>query len=169
MRSGSGETPNCKPSGSEMNQSVRIGRGKDLYFFNQISRRRRQTCRASVRRAREIQSRKVITNRAFFRRPMGGCWGGVAAGALMLRRWGCARAMCPRSRLAAGAGSLRGVCPLRRSWGGATAVALMQGGGGGGRRWGDVLRSGTVEAVRVAALIFREHPKKHITRWYAGS
>jgi len=37
----------------------------------------------------------------------------------------------------------------------------MQGGGGGGRRWGGALRSGTVEALRVAVLIFREHPKKH--------
>lgn len=100
---------------------------------------------------------------------MGGRWGGAAAAALMLRRWGCARAMCPRSPRAAGAGSLRGVRPLRRSWGVAAAVALMQGGGGGGRRWGGALRSGTVEAVRVAALNFREHPKKHIIRWNAGS
>ena len=45
----------------------------------------------------------------------------------------------------------------------------MQGGGGGGRRWGGVLRSGTVEAVRVATLILREHPKRHIIGWYAGS
>ena len=161
--------PICQPSGSEMNQNVRISREKDLYFFNQISRYRRQPRRASVSRAREIQSRKVITNRAFFRRPMGGCWGGAAAAAQMLRRWGCARAMCPRSPRAAGAGSLRGVRPLRRSWGVATAVALMQGGGGGGRRWGGALRSGTVEAVRVAALNFREHPNKHIIRWNAGS
>ena len=73
-----------------------------------------QPRRASVSRAREIQSRKVITNRAFFRRPMGGCWGGATAAALMLRRWGCARAMCPRSPRAAGTGSLRGVHPLRR-------------------------------------------------------
>lgn len=154
--------PICQPSGSEMNQNVRISREKDLYFFNQISRYRRQPWRASVSRAREIQSRKVITNRAFFRRPMGGCWGGAAAAALMPWRWGCARAMCPRSPRAAGAGSLRGVRPLRRSWGGATAVALMQGGGGGGRRWGGALRSGTVEAERVATLILREHPKRHI-------
>lgn len=100
---------------------------------------------------------------------MGGCWGGAAAVALMLRRWGCARAMCPRSRLAAGAGSLREVRPLRRSWSVAAAVALMQGGGGGGRSWGDVLRSDTEEAVRVADLIFREHPKKHFTCWLAGT
>lgn len=77
--------------------------------------------------------------------------------------------MCPRSPRAAGAGSLRGVRPLRRSWGVATAVALMQGGGGGGRRWGGVLRSGTVVTVGVAALNFREHPKKHIIHWNAGS
>lgn len=153
--------PSCQPSGGEMNQSVRIRREKDLYFFNKISRYRRQPWRASVRRAREIHTRIDITNRAFFRRPMGGCWGGVAAVALMLRRWGCARAMCLMSPRAAGEGSLRGVRPLRRSWGVATAVALMQGGGGGGRRWGGALRSGTVEALRVAALIFREHPKKH--------
>ena len=70
--------------------------------------------------------------------------------------------MCPMSPRAAGEGSLGGVRPLRRSWGGATAVALMQGGGGGGRRWGGVLRSGTVEAVRVAAMILRAHPNKHI-------
>ena len=69
----------------------------------------------------------------------------------MLRRWGCARTMGPRSPLAAGAGSLGGVHTLRRSLGVATAAALMQGGGGGGRRWGVVLRSGTVETVRVAA------------------
>lgn len=69
--------------------------------------------------------------------------------------------MCPMSTLAAGEGSLGGVCHLRRCWGVATAVALMQGGGGGGRNWGGVLRSDTVEAVRVADLIFREHPKKH--------
>ena len=162
MWGGCGEMPICQPSGSEMNQNVRIGRGKDLYFFNQISRYRRQPRWASVSRAREIQSRKVITNRAFFRRPMGGCERGAAAAALMPRRWGCARTMCPRSPLAAGAGSLCGVHPLRRSWGGATAVALMQGGGGGGRRWGGALRSGTVEAVRVATLILREHPKRHI-------
>ena len=130
MWSGCGEMPICQPSGSEMNQNVRISREKDLYFFNQISRYRRQPRRASVSRAREIQSRKVITNRAFFRRPMGGCWGGATAVALMLRRWGHARPMCPRSRLAAGVGSLGGVCTLRRCWGGATAVALML------RRWG---------------------------------
>ena len=70
--------------------------------------------------------------------------------------------MCPMSPRAAGEGSLGGVCTLRRSWGVATAVALMQGGGGGGRRWGGALRSGTVEAVRVATLILREHPKRHI-------
>lgn len=92
---------------------------------------------------------------------MGGCWGGAAAVALLLRRWGHARPMCPMSTLAAGEGSLGGVCHLRRCWGVATAVALMQGGGGGGRNWGGVLRSDTVEAVRVADLIFREHPKKH--------
>lgn len=154
--------PICQSSGREKKQIVRISREKDLYFFNQISRYRRQPWRVSVRRAREIQSRKVITNRAFSRRPMGGCWGGATAVALMLRRWGCARTMCPRSPLAAGAGSLCGVHTLRRSRGGATAVALMQGGGGGGRNWGGVLRSGMVEAVRVAALIFCEHPKKHI-------
>ena len=152
-----------------MKQSVSIGQESDLYFFNQIGRYRRQPKRASVSRAREIQSRKVITNRAFFRRPMGGCWGGAAAVALMLRRWGHARTMCPMSPRAAGEGSLGGVCPLRRSWGGAAAVALMQGGGGGGRRWGGALRSGTVEAVRVAALIFRAHPKKHFIRCVAGS
>ena len=77
--------------------------------------------------------------------------------------------MCPMSPRAAGEGSLGGVRPLRRSWGVATAVALMQGGGGGGRRWGGALRSGTVEALRIAAMIFREHPKKHIIRWFAGS
>lgn len=162
MWSGCGEIPNCQLSGGILNQSVRIGRGKDLYFFNQISRYRRQPRRASVSRAREIQSRKVITNRAFFRHPMGGWSGGVAAAALMLRRWEHARPMCPRSRLAAGAGSLGGVCSLRRSSGVAAAVALMQ---GGGWRWsssGGVLRSGTVDAVRVAALILREHPKRHI-------
>lgn len=151
-----------------MNQSVRISREKDLYFFNQISRCRRQPCRASVSRAREIQSRKVITNKAFFHHPMGGCWGVVAAVALMLKRWGRARAMCPRSRLAAGAGSLRGVRTLRCSRGVATAVALMQGGGWWWSSFGDALRSRTVEAVRVAALIFREHPKKHLIDWYAG-
>lgn len=80
----------------------------------------------------------------------------------MPRRWGHARTMCPMSPRAAGEGSLGGVCTLRRSWGGATAVALMQGGGGGGRNWGGVLPSGTVEAVRVAALILRKHPKRHI-------
>ena len=37
----------------------------------------------------------------------------------------------------------------------------MQGGGGGGRSWGGVLRSDTVEAVRVADVILRAHPKKH--------
>lgn len=100
---------------------------------------------------------------------MGGCWGVVAAVALMLRRWGRARAMCLMSELARGEGSLRGVRTLRRSWGVATAVALMQGGGGGGRSWGGVLRSDTVEAVRVADLIFREHPKKHFIGWYAGT
>lgn len=161
--------PNCQLSGGILNQSVRIGRGKDLYFFNQISRYRRQPRRASVSRAREIQSRITVISRAFFRRPMGGCWGGATAVALMLRRWGHARPMCPRSRLAAGAGSLGGVCTLRRCWGVATAVALMQGGGGGGRRWGGALRSGTVEAERVATLILREHPKRHIIGWYAGS
>ena len=116
-----------------MNQSVRISREKDLYFFNQISRYRRQPRRASVSRAREIQSRIAVISRAFFRRPMGGCWGGATAVALMLRRWGHARTMCPMSPRAAGEGSLGGVCSLRRSWGVATAVALMQGGGGGGR------------------------------------
>ena len=134
-----------------MNQIVRISRGEDLYFFNQISRYRRQPWRASVSRAREIQSRKVITNRAFSRRPMGGCGGVAPAVALMLRRWGHARTMCPMSLLAAGEGSLGGVCTLRRCGGVAPAVALMQGGGGGGRSWGGVLRSGTVEALRVAA------------------
>ena len=162
MWGGCGEMPICQPSGSEMNQNVRISREKDLYFFNQISRYRRQPRRASVSRAREIQSRKVITNRAFFRRPMGGCWGGATAVALMPRRWGHARPMGPRSWLATGAGSLGGVCTLRLRWGGATAVALMQGGGGGGRRWGGALRSGTVETVRVATLILRKHPKRHI-------
>ena len=54
-----------------------------------------------------------------------------------------------------------GVCTLRRCERGKTAVALMQGGGGGGRNLGGVLRSGTVDAVRVAALILRAHPKKH--------
>ena len=161
--------PICQPIGGELRQCVRIRRETDLYLFNHISRYRRQPRRASVSRAREIQSRNVITNGAFFRRPMGGCWGGATVVALMLRRWGCARAMCPMSPRAAGEGSLRGVCPLRRSWGVATAVALIQGGGGGGRKSGGVLRSGTVEAVRVAALIFREHPKKHFIRWYAGS
>ena len=97
-----------------MKQSVSIGQESDLYLFNHIGRYRRQPRRASVSRAREIQSRKVITNRAFFRRPMGGCERGEAAAALMLRRWGRARAMCPRSPLAAGAGSLRGVRTLRR-------------------------------------------------------
>ena len=97
-----------------MNQSVRIRREKDLYFFNQIGRYRRQPWRASVSRAREIHRCIGITNRAFFRRPMGGCERGAAAIALMQRRWGRARAMCPRSPLAAGAGSLRGVRTLRR-------------------------------------------------------
>jgi hypothetical protein len=152
-----------------MKQSVSIGRESDLYLFNHIGRYWRQPRRASVSRAREIQSRKVITNRAFSRRPKGGCWGGATAVALMLRRWGCARAMCPMSPRAAGEGSLRGVRPLRRSRGVATAVALMQGGGGGGRRWGGALRSGTVEAVWVAAPNFRAHPKKHFIGWYAGS
>lgn len=92
---------------------------------------------------------------------MGGCWGGAAAAALMLQRWGHARTMCPMSELARGEGSSGGVCPLRCSWRGVAAVALMQGGGGGGRNWGDVLRSDTVEAVLVADLIFREHQKKH--------
>ena len=68
-----------------------------------------------------------------------------------------------------GGGLFVRVYPLRRCWGVAPAVALMQGGGGGGRRWGGVLRSGTVEAVRVAALNFREHPKKHIILWDTGS
>ena len=153
--------PFCQPIGGDLKQCVRISREKDLYFFNQISRYRRQPRRASVSRAREIQSRITVISRAFFRRPMGGCWGGATAVALMLRRWGHARTMCPMSPRAAGEGSLGGVCTLRRSWGGATAVALMQGGGGGGRSRGGVLRSGTVEAVRVAALILREHPKKH--------
>ena len=168
MRSGSGGMSICQPSGGELNKTVRISREKDLYFFNQISRYRRQPRRASVSRAREIHNRIEITNRAFFRHPMGGWSGGVAAVALMLRRWEHARPMCPRSPLAAGAGSLGGVCTLRRSSGVAAAVALMQ---GGGWRWsslGDALRSGTVEALRVAALIFCEHPKKHIIRWYAG-
>ena len=97
-----------------MNQNVKISREKDLYFFNQISRYRRQPWRASVRRAREIHTRKNITNRAFFRRPKGGCERGVAADALMLRRWGHARTMCPMSPRAAGEGSLGGVCTLRR-------------------------------------------------------
>ena len=97
-----------------MNQNVRISREKDLYFFNQISRYRRQPRRASVSRAREIQSRITVISRAFFRRPMGGCWGGATAVALMLRRWGHARTMCPMSPRAAGEGSLGGVCPLRR-------------------------------------------------------
>ena len=97
-----------------MNQIVRIICEKDLYFFNQINRYRRQPWRASVSRAREMHNRIEITNRAFFRRPMGGCWGGVAAATLMLRRWGCARAMCPMSPRAAGEGSLGGVHPLRR-------------------------------------------------------
>lgn len=160
--------PICQPSGWKMNQIVRISRKKDLYFFNQISRYRRQPWRASVIRAREIHIRIGITNRAFFRRPMGGCERGAAAVALMLRRWGHARAMCPRSPLAAGAGSLRGVCTLRRWKRGKTAVALMQGGGGGGRSWGGVLRSDTVEAVGVAGLILREHPKKHFICWHSG-
>ena len=124
MRGGCGEMPICQPSGGEMNQNVRISREKDLYFFNQISRYRRQPWRASVSRAREIQSRKVMTNRAFFRRPMGGCERGAAAVALMLRRWVCARAMCPRSPLAAGAGSL-GLC---------AGVGLAGGGDGVGWR-----------------------------------
>ena len=134
---------------------------KIYVFLYQISRYRRQPWRASVSRAREIHSRKVITNKAFFRRPMGGCERGAAAVALMLRRWVCARTMCPRSPLAAGAGSLGGVRTLRRWCRGAPAVARMQGGGGGGRSWGGVLRSDTDEAVRVAALIFRAHPNKH--------
>ena len=114
MWGGCGEMPICQPSGSEMNQNVRIGRGKDLYFFNQISRYRRQPRRASVSRAREIHNRIEVTNRAFFRRPMGGCERGADTAALMLRRWGRARAMCPMSPRAAGEGSLRGVRPLRR-------------------------------------------------------
>ena len=97
-----------------MKQSVSIGQESDLYLFKHIGRYRHQPRRASVSRAREIQSRKVITNRAFFRRPMGGCWGGAAAVALMLRRWGYARTMCPMSPRAAGEGSLGGVCPRRR-------------------------------------------------------
>lgn len=161
MWGGCGEIPICQPSGRELKQCVRISREKDLYFFNQIGRYRRQPMRASVSRAREIHSRIVITNGAFFRRPMGGCERGAAAVAQMLRRWGHARTMCPMSLLAAGEGSLGGVCTLRRCGGGAPAVALMQGGGGGGRNWGGVLRSDTVEAVGVAALILRIHPKKH--------
>lgn len=152
-----------------MNQSVRIGRGKDLYFFNQISRRRRQTCRASVSRAREIQSREVITNKAFFHHPMGGCWGVVAAVALMLKRWGRARAMCPMSEPAKGEGSLRGVRTLRCSWGVVPAVALLQGGGWWWSSLGGVLRSDTVEALRVADLISRAHQKKHFIDWHAGT
>ena len=76
--------------------------------------------------------------------------------------------MCPMSPRAAGEGSLGGVCTLRRSLGGAPAVALMQGGGGGGRSWGGVLRSETVEALRVAAMILRAHPKKHFIDWHSG-
>ena len=159
MRGGCGEMPICQLSGGGLNQSVRISREKDLYLINQISRYRRQSRRASVSRAREIQSRITVISRAFFRRPMGGCWGGAAAVALMLRRWGHARTMCPMSPRAAGEGSSGGVCTLRRSWGVVTAVALMQGGGGGGRSWSCVLRSETVEALRVADLILREHPK----------
>ena len=97
-----------------MNQNVRISREKDLYFFNQISRYRRQPWRASVSRAREIHNRIEVTNRAFFRHPMGGCERGEPAVALMPRRWGHARTMCPMSLLAAGEGSLGGVCTLRR-------------------------------------------------------
>ena len=97
-----------------MNQNVRISREKDLYLINLISRYRRQPRRASVSRAREIQSRITVISRAFFRRPMGGCERGAAAVALMLRRWGRARTMCPLSLLAAGEGSLGGVRPLRR-------------------------------------------------------
>lgn len=114
MWGGYGEMPICQPSGGEMSQIVRISRGKDLYFFNQIGRYRRQPWRASVSRAREIHICIVITNRAFFRRPMGGCERGAAPAALMLRRWGHARTMCPMSLLAAGEGSLGGVCTLRR-------------------------------------------------------
>ena len=91
---------------------------------------------------------------------MGGCERGAAAVALLLRRWGHARTMCLMSPRAAGEGSLGGVCTLRRCGGGAPAVALMQGGGGGGRSWGGALRSDTVEAVGVAGLNLREHPKK---------
>lgn len=160
MRGGCGEIPTCQLSGGGLNQSVRISREEDLYFFNQISRYRHQPRRASVSRAREIQTRITVISRAFFHRPMGGCWGGAAAVALMLKRWGHARTTCLMSQLAAGEGSSSGVCPLRCSWGVATAVALMQGGGGGGRNWGDVLRPDTVDAVRVADLIFREHKKK---------
>ena len=87
---------------------------KIYIFLYQIRRWQRQLRRASVSRAREIHSRIEITNRAFFRRPMGGCERGAAAVALMLRRWGCARAMCLMSPRAAGEGSLRGVRPLRR-------------------------------------------------------
>ena len=163
MWSGCGEMSICQPSGGKLNQTVRISRQKDLYFFNQISRRRRQPWRASVRRDREIHIRIEDNNRAFFRRPMGGCERGVAAAGLMLRRWGRARTMCPMSPRAAGEGSLGGVRTLRR-WGrGKTAVALMQGGGGGGRNWGGVLRSDMVEAVGVAGLILRAHPKKHFS------
>ena len=97
-----------------MKQSVSIGRESDLYLFNHIGRYWRQPRRASVSRVREIQSRKVITNRAFFRRPMGGCERGEPAVALMPRRWGHARTMCPMSPRAAGEGSLGGVCTLRR-------------------------------------------------------
>ena len=64
-----------------MSQIVRISRGKDLYFFNQIGRYRRQPRRASVSRAREIHSRIAITNRAFFAAQ----WVGVSAGLLRLR------------------------------------------------------------------------------------
>ena len=73
MWSGGGGITICQPSGWKLNQTVRISRKKDLYFFNQISRYRRQPRRASVSRAREIHIRIEITNRAFFRRPMGGC------------------------------------------------------------------------------------------------
>ena len=87
---------------------------KIYVFLYQIGRYRRQPWRASVSRAREIHSRNTITNRAFFRRPMGGCERGVAAVALMPRRWGRARTMCPMSPRAAGEGSLGGVRTLRR-------------------------------------------------------
>lgn len=88
---------------------------KKIYgFLYQIRRWQRQLRRASVSRAREIYIRIIIINRAFFRRPMGGCERGAAAVAQMLRRWGHARTMCPMSLLAAGEGSLGGVCTLRR-------------------------------------------------------